>query len=132
MLLRISGVLEDALDHVGRHFLHDVHRIVQIQLVEHFLQLGVGKALDQQLLLVGVQLHEHLRRQLLGQQTEQQRQVRLRQVAHQQGDVRRLDGDKEGPQRGVLFSADEILYFFDQFRALILKFQHTRSLLSPI
>ena len=67
-------MLQNPFDHVGGHFLHDVNGIVQIQLVQHFLQLRVGKAADQQLLLIAFQLHEHLCCLLLGQQTEQQGQ----------------------------------------------------------
>ncbi len=76
------GVLQNPLDHVGGHFLHDVHRVVQIQLVQHFFQLRVGKALDQQLLLVAVQLHEYLRGLLLGQQAEQQGQLFVSRSSH--------------------------------------------------
>ena len=68
------GVLQDTLDYVGGHFLHDVHGIVQIQLVQNLLQLRVGKAANQKLLLVALQLHEHLGGLLLRQQAEQQRQ----------------------------------------------------------
>ena len=85
------GVLQNPLDHVGGHFLHDVNGIVQIQLVQHFLQLRVGKAADQQLLLVAFQLYEHLCRLLLRQQTEQQGQrLFIVQIVRQNGNVRRL------------------------------------------
>ena len=84
-------MLQNPLDHVGGHFLHDVNGIVQIQLVQHFLQLRVGKAADQQLLLVTFQLYEHLCRLLLRQQTEQQGQgLFIVQIVRQNSDVRRL------------------------------------------
>ena len=116
-------VLQNALDHVGGHFLHDVYGIVQIQLVQHFLQLGVGEALDQKLLFIGVQLHEYLRRQLLGQQAEHQRHP-LVQLTAQDGDIRRLHGEQEVTQLRVLFSGDQILYLLQQFRMVVFQIKH--------
>ena len=85
---------QDALDHVGRHLLHDIHGIVQIQLVQHFLEFRVGKALNQHFLLVGVQLHEYLRRLLLGQQPEYQRKGLFVHVLAQPGDILGFHGQQ--------------------------------------
>jgi len=123
-------MLQNTFDHVGRHLLHDIHRVVQIQLVQHFPQLRVGKAADQKLLRIGIQLHEHLRRQLLGQQPEYRRHGRLRQLSQQGGNVRRLQFQKEAAQFRKSFSLYKILYFFQKFRPLVFKFKHTRILLS--
>ena len=123
-------VAEDPLDHVGGHLLHDVHGVVQIQLVQHFLQLGVGEALDQHLLLVAVQFHEYLRRLLLGQQAEHQGQGLLVQLPAEVGDVLGLQGKKEVAQLRVAFSGDQILDFFQQLVLLLLLLKHVRILLS--
>ena len=117
------GVLEDALDHVGGHLLHNVNGIVQIQLVQHFLQLRVGKALDQQLLLVGVQLHEYLRCLLLGQQAEDQRHLFV-QLTAQRGNIRRLHGKKEVAQVRVSFSGDILLNLFQQLFPFSFQLKH--------
>ena len=119
------GVLQNPLDHIGGHFLHDVNRIVQIQLVQHFFQFRVGKALDQQLLLVAFQLHEYLGGLLLGQQAEQQGQgLFVVQVVGQNGNVRRLHGQQEVPQLCISFSVHQILNFFDQFPT-VFHFKHS-------
>ena len=116
-------VAQNTLDHIGRHLLHDVHRVVQIQLVQHFFQLRVGKALDQQLLLVTVQLHEHLCRQLLGQQAEHQRHL-FPQFAAQRGDVCGLQGQQKVTQGSVLFSGQQILDFFHQCVPVFFQLKH--------
>ena len=121
-------VLQDALDHVGRHLLHDVHGVVQVQLVQHFLQLRVGKAPDQQLLLVAVQLHEDLRRLLLGQQAEEQWQgLLVVQIVRQLGDVRRLQRQQQGAQLLILFSLDQFLDLLQQLTAFLFPVQHCAS-----
>ena len=102
-------LIQDSDHHAGGHLLHDVHGIVQIQLVQHLLQLGVGKAVDEHLLGVGLQLHEHLRRQLLGQQPVQQGHQLPAGLLQQQSDVGRLHGEKEVPQAGILFTSGQLL-----------------------
>ena len=116
-------VAQNTLDNIGRHLLHDVHRVVQIQLVQHFFQLRVGKALDQQLLLVAVQLHKHLCCQLLGQQAEYQRYL-FSQLTAQRGDVRRLQRQQEVAQGSVLFSGQQILDFFHQSVPVFFQLKH--------
>ena len=118
-------VLQDALDHVGRHLLHDIHGVVQIELIQHFLQLRVGEALDQQLLLVAVQLHEDLRRLLLWEKAEEEGQgLLIVHIVGQLGDVRRLQGQQEGAQLLILFSLDAVLDFFQQLAAFLFPIQH--------
>ena len=112
-------MLQDTLDYVGGHFLNDVHGIVQIQLVQNLLQLRVGKAANQKLLLVALQLHEHLGGLLLRQQAEQQRQrLLVIQIVRQNGNVRRLHGEQEVPQLRISFSVHQILNLFHQFPAI--------------
>ena len=74
---------------------------------------------DQQLLLVAFQLHEHLCRLLLRQQTEQQGQrLFIVQIVRQNGNVRRLHGEQEVPQLRISFSVHQILNLFHQFPAI--------------
>ena len=82
-----------------------------------------GEALDQKLLFIGVQLHEYLRRQLLGQQAEHQRHP-LVQLTAQDGDIRRLHGEQEVTQLRVLFSGDQILYLLQQLRMVVFQIKH--------
>ena len=119
------GVLQNALDHIGGHFFHDVHGVVQVQLVQHLFQFGVGKAPDQHFLLVGVQLHEYLRRQFLGQQAEHQGQPLLVQIGTDGRDVRGLQGQQHVPQLGIPFSLDQLLDLFQQLRPFIFQFKHS-------
>ena len=56
---------QNPTDHIGRHLLHQVYSIVQVQFVHHFLELAVGKALNQQLLGLRVHFHKGFRRLLL-------------------------------------------------------------------
>ena len=118
-------VAQDALDHVGGHLLHDVHRVVQVQLVQHFLQLRVGKALDEHLLLLRIQLHEHLGRLLLGQQAEHQRHLVV-QFHEQARDVLGLQGQQKVAQLGIAFSGDQILDLFQQLVPLLFLLKHAR------
>ena len=75
------GLGEDAADHVGGHFLHQIHSVVQVQLIYHFFELPVRETLNQQLLGVRLHFHEGFCRLLLGQETKQQRNaVRLQPV----------------------------------------------------
>ena len=119
------GVLQDPLDHVGGHLLHDVHRVVQVQLVQHFLQLRVGKALDEHLLLLRIQLHEHLGRLLLGQQAEHHRHLVV-QFHEQARDVLGLQGQQKVAQLGIAFSGDQILDLFQQLVPLLFLLKHAR------
>ena len=121
------GVGQDALDHVGRHFLHNVNGIVQIQLIQHFLQLAVGKAADQRLLMLRTQLDKDLRRILLGQQTKDQRDARLVHILHKLSNVRRLQRQQQTAQLGVLFSLQQIPYDMDHFLSSALKISHTAT-----
>ena len=91
------GMTEDAFDHAGRHFLDQIHRIIHVQLVQHFLQLCVGKGLDEQLLLLRLHFHEDLRRQFLGQEAVDQREPVLGQLRQNGGDVRRFKKEKHLP-----------------------------------
>ena len=97
-----GGFIQNADDHTGGHLLHDVHGIVQIQFVQHFLQLGVGEAVDEHFLAVGFQLHEYLRRQFLGQQPIQQGHQFRTGLLQKLGDVRRLHGEEQVTHGGVL------------------------------
>ena len=86
-------MLQNALDHARGHLLDDIDGVVEIQFVEHLLELGVGKAADEHFLHIRLQLDEQLRRRLLGQQAEQQRQHLLGQIVEQVCDVGGLQLD---------------------------------------
>ena len=51
----------------------EIDRVVHIQLVHDLFELGVRKAADEQLLLLGLHFDECFRRQLLRQQPEKER-----------------------------------------------------------
>ena len=96
------GVLQNPLDHVGGHLLHQVGSVVHIQLVQHFLQLVVREPPDQQLLGLRLHFHKGFRRQFLGQQTEQQRDLPLLQPVENSGDVNGIHGHQNVPQGCIL------------------------------
>ena len=123
-------MLQDALDDVGGHFLHDIDCVIEVQLVKDFLELGVRKAADEHFLRVGVELDEHLRRRLLGKKTEQKRDAVLVQVLEKRGDIRRLQVAEQLSQGGVLFSLEKLLDPVQQFLAHFFKSDHTVFLLS--
>ena len=64
-------VLQHLLDDVGRHFLQEVDRIIQEHVVHQRLELGVGGALGDELLLVAVHVGEHVGGDVLGQHAEE-------------------------------------------------------------
>ena len=123
------GLVQDTDDHAGGHLLHDVHGVVQIQLVQHFLQLRVGEAVDEHFLAVGLQLHEHLRRRLLGQQTVQQGHLLLLALLQQQGDIRRLHGQEQVAQLGIALLRGQLVYPFLVLLQLLLIIDHACFLL---
>ena len=51
---------QNPLDHDGGHLFHNVNGIIQVQFIQHLFQLGVGKALNQELLLIAVKLYKDL------------------------------------------------------------------------
>ena len=57
--LRIC-LCQNPLYYIGRHLLYEVNSVVNIQLVNHFPQLAVGKTLDQQLLQIRIHFHKRL------------------------------------------------------------------------
>ena len=75
--------------------------IVHIELAEHFLKLVVGKASDQQLLLVGLHFHKGLRCQLLGKQPKHQGDLCLLQVCKHRRNIRWVHGDQNIPQSRI-------------------------------
>ena len=93
---------------IGRHLLHKVGRIVHAQLVHHGLQLGIGQAVDQLLLGGRGQLGEYIRRQVLGAQTEQHRELFGRQVLEHGGQVGSRQGLHHIPQALVFFGVIQI------------------------
>ena len=99
---------QNPLDDVGRHFFDDVDGVVDVQLVDDLLQLRVREAADQQLLRLRLHLDERLRRQLLRQQPEQQRQPRLVQLVEHGGDVRRVHRAENVPQRMIFLIIQQL------------------------
>ena len=87
-------MLEYPAHDVGGHFLDDVCGIIDIQLVQHLLELGVREALDQELLIVRIHLDERIGRQCLGKQTEHYGKLVLRELVEYRCDVRRVHGDQ--------------------------------------
>ena len=96
------GLGEDTLDHIGRHLVDEIRRIVDVKLVDDLVQLTVGKTADQQLLPFAVQLGKGLGRGLLGQQPEQHRHALLLEILEHAGNVRRLHGHQDVLQGLIL------------------------------
>jgi len=99
---------KNSLNHVGRHFLDDVDGIVDVQLVDNLLELGVGEAADQQLLCFGLHLDEGVSRELLGQKPEQERQTGFLELVENRGDIGRVHGVENVPQRIVLLFVEKL------------------------
>lgn len=103
------GVPQDSGDQVGGHILDQVHRVVQIQLVQNLPQLLVAEGVDEALLVVGVlQFGKHLRRYLLGQQTEHQDRLLRPQLIQKFGDVHLVHIDQQLPQPAELPGLDQL------------------------
>ena len=103
------GVPQDSGDQVGGHILDQVHRVVQIQLVQNLPQLLVAEGVDEALLVVGVlQFGKHLRRYLLGQQTEHQDRLLRPQPIQKFGDVHLVHIDQQLPQPAELPGLDQL------------------------
>ena len=118
------GVLQNTLDDIGGHLLHDIDGIVEIQLVEHFLQLRIGKAADQHFLRLRLQLDEHLRRRSLRKEAEDDRHLFFAQILKERGDIRGLHLNEKVAQMRVLFSDDHLLNLLKQLVAAVFKIDH--------
>ncbi len=68
-------VFQDTLDYIGRHFLHDVDHIVNIKLIDDFMQFCIGKTSDKYFLLIIIHFNKSLCGQALGQDPEQQQDI---------------------------------------------------------
>ena len=101
------GLPENALYDVCGHLLDEIDRVVHIQLVHDFLEFRVGKAADQQLLLLGLHFDERFRRQLLRQQPEEERQGELVRFFKNRRHVRRVHRYENVPERGVFLPLDK-------------------------
>ena len=64
---------KNPLYYISRHLLHKVDRIINIQLVNHFPQFAVRKALDQQLLQIRIHFNKCFGCKFLWQKPEKQR-----------------------------------------------------------
>ena len=99
---------QDAVDHIGRHFLHQIHCVVHIELFHHGFEFTVGKAANQRGLLLRLHLHKGFRRQLLGQQPKYQRQGLITESGKGLGHVGRVEGCEKIAQRRVLFPIGQL------------------------
>ena len=102
------GLTQNALDHVGRHFLHKVGGIVHEQFVHNSLQLGIGQAVDQLLLGLRGQFGEHICGQILRAQTEQHRELFCRQILKYRRKVGRGQSFHHIPQALVFLGIVQI------------------------
>ena len=110
---RRVAVAQDTGDHVGGHVLDHVHRVVQVQLVQHLPQLLVVQGVDEPLLVVGVlQLGEHLGGLLLGQQPEHQDGLLRSQLIQELGHVHLIHLHENGAQLAELFGLDQLHQLF--------------------
>ena len=83
-----AGVLQQALHHIGRHLLQQVHRIVGHQIVNDIGSLPVRQGGDDGLLSVHLQIGKDIRRQILGQDPKSLDHALLRQFLHVRGNIR--------------------------------------------
>ena len=100
--LRIR-LCQDPLDHIGRHFLDQIHGIVHIEFLNHIVEFCIGKAPDQQFLFLRLHLDKRLCRQFLWQQTEQPRQPFICDLLKQFRHIRRIHRDQNILQGRILF-----------------------------
>ena len=92
---------QDFLHHVSGHLLNQIHGVVQEHLPHDFVQLFVGKALDEQLLGVAIHIGEGVRRQLFGQQAEDKGHGLLGQLLQQHRRVGRVHVLDQGGDFGI-------------------------------
>ena len=103
-------LFQDPLDHIGGHLFYQVRRVIHVQLIHDFFQLIVREATDQQFLGIGLHFHKGLRRLLLGQQAEHQRDLVLFQVLKNGRHVTGVHGSQDIPQGNILL----LLKHFDE------------------
>ena len=99
---------QNTLDDVGGHFLDQIRRIIDEQVVHNGLQLLISQAVDKVLLGLGGKLGENLRRQVLGTQAEQHGELLGREVLEHGGQVGRGQGGHNIAQALVLFGIVQV------------------------
>ena len=99
---------KDTLDHIGGHFLDQIRRIIDEQVVHNSLQFLISQAVDEVLLGFGGKLGENLRRQVLGTQAEQHGELLGREVLKHGGQVGRGQGGHNIAQALVLFGIVQV------------------------
>ena len=72
--MRVGGA-EYTRNGVRGHFFDKVNCIVDKEIVDNFLKLGIGERVYQQLFHIGIHIGENLSRHILRQQSEKQRNI---------------------------------------------------------
>ena len=102
------GIPQNTGYHVGGHVFNNIHRIIQIQLVQNLSQLLITQGVDDLLLVLAVlQIGEHVRRHVLGQQTKDQHLLVGLQLVQELGDVHLVHLVQLGAQGAELLGLDQ-------------------------
>ena len=96
------GQTQYAGDYACRQFFQQIDRIIQIQLLHHFLQFPVGKCMQKLLLRVEFQFGKNLRPFGFGQQAKYQRRFFRRQAFNKSSCIRYMDLRQKLLQTGIL------------------------------
>ena len=97
------GVGQDALYHIGGHFLYNIDGIVQKQVVDDIFKLSVRKGLNKRLLQIRIHLNEHVCCKILMQKTVHERKLILGKLFEQLRNIGGSLGAQKLAQLLILF-----------------------------
>ena len=100
-------VLQDLLDHVGRHFLQKVRGVVGHQVVDDAGRFTVGQRLNDILLVIQLQVRKYIRCHILGQKAEHLEGILILHLVHNGSDIRCLHIGSRLAELGILLIAEQ-------------------------
>ena len=102
LLAHIRACLrQNALHHIGRHLLHKIYRVIDIQFIHHFMQFTVRESMDQELLCLRFHLHKRFSCRFLRQKAKQKRKLFSWNFIEDCSDVCRIHGNKYVADRRI-------------------------------
>ena len=105
---RRVSLRQNTLDDIGGHFLHQIRRIINKQIIDHDLQFLIGQAVDQGLLGFGGKLGKNFRCQVLGTKAKQHRELFGREILKHRRQIGRGQVLHHVAQALVLFGVVQV------------------------
>ena len=97
------GIGKKLVNHIGRHFLQQVNRIIRHQIVYYIRCFLLGKGIDDHLLIFHIQIGKYIRGKILGQNAIYLKYLGVFQFFHHRSNVCVILFRQKLSQLGILF-----------------------------